>query len=98
MPGPISQSMPEPDFRIDWVREMKRKDKKYFVLKAEDFLMSLTKNQALAFNSYLRRHERYRLKHGKKEYNDYWVINRDDEGAETVRGIIENNIGRPLKD
>lgn len=97
MPGPVSQSMPERDFRHDWIREMKNKDKKYFVLKAEDFLMCLTKKQALDFNNYLRRHERYRIKNGKKEYNDYWVINRDENGAEAVRDIIESNLGRKLK-
>lgn len=94
MPGPISQSHnPFSDsLRKSWKEELKAGKTKFFVLKAEDFLNSISEEDCKLFNYLLQKHERYRVQKGKSCFNRYWIVNRDEPWAYLVKKIIEENI------
>lgn len=62
----------------NWLEKLKKDGFKYFVLKAEDFLTSLTEDEIIQFNNFLNNHQNYRIKLGKTPFNNYYVVNRDD--------------------
>lgn len=90
MPGPVSDSMPT--YRAvdanDWRHKLRAQGFKYFVLKAEDFLAALDADQVDEFNMMLQIHEAYRVHRGKPRANAYWVVNRDEPYADTVKALI----------
>lgn len=71
-----------------WLQDFKEKKLKYFVLKAEDFLNALNDEEIDIFNRMLKKHEMWRVKKGKTEYNQYWVVNRDEPYADQVKKLI----------
>lgn len=66
------------NIKEDWIKELREADIKYFVLKVEDFLNSLTEEECLEFDEFLVKHEEYRSNNGKSPFNEYYVVNRDD--------------------
>ncbi len=74
-----------------WLEDLKKEFFKYFVLKAEDFLPSLNRFQLEEFNLMIKQYEEYRKSKGKKEHNQYWIINRDEPYADQVKKIILDN-------
>ena len=68
----------------EWLSAMKKKDFKYFVLKAEDFLKCLDEDEVIQFNNFLEKHENFREARRKPRANNYFVVNRDDTPIKTV--------------
>lgn len=62
----------------EWLEQFESKELKFFVLKAEDFLEVLSKEEIKLFNLWLERHEQYRISKGKKPFNTYYIVNKDD--------------------
>ena len=62
----------------DWIKQLKEDKLKYFVLKCDEFLASLTEEDIYVFNNFLNIYENYRIKKGKDPFNLYYVVNRDD--------------------
>lgn len=62
----------------EWLKQFENEELKFFVLKAEDFLEVLSEEEIKLFNSWLERHEQYRINKGKEPFNEYYVVNRDD--------------------
>ena len=94
MPGPVSQSNPGPPdltMREAWQKEIDAKGLKYFVIKIEDLFDALDDEEIECFNYFLRRNEQRRVFKGKKPFNEYWVVNRDEGYAGQVKRIIEKN-------
>lgn len=94
-PGPVSDSMPTPRdvTKRQWLKEMKVKKFKYFILKAEDFLQALDADEIEHFNYFMQQHEKWRVEHGKTPSNDYWVVNRDEPYADQVCALIFPSTG-----
>lgn len=63
-----------------WLTELKNKGYRYFVLKSEEFLLSLQETGKLdLFNSMLEDFTEYRKKNfNKSNDNEYFVLNRDE--------------------
>lgn len=62
----------------EWLKQFENEEIKFFVLKVEDFLEILSEEEVKLFNSWLERHEQYRINKGKKPFNEYYVVNKDD--------------------
>ena len=78
------------NLKEDWIYQMKSRGFKYFVLKAEDFLESLTESEILEFNDFLITYNEYRK---PKPINTYFIIDRDDytfENTEEFLKAIDN--------
>lgn len=100
MPGEVSRSNPGPkdvkDIRLSWRLHLQKNKIKYFVIKADEFLQALSPSEAKKFNILLRRYERWREGQGKTASNSYYIVNRDEPYAETVKDLIEANEGIKL--
>ena len=96
MKMPMPPPNPSLDIREDWRRHLKTRRMKYFVIKAEEFLEALSAEEARKFNILLRKYERYREESGKCAYNNYYVVNRDENYANVVKDLIEANEGIQL--
>lgn len=102
MPGPVSDSYKgppsaSPDFRQNWIEQMRREGFKFFVLKAEDVLNGMDLEELLDFNDILQRYNDRRADVGKS-VNSYFVVNRDEPYADEVRRLIEKHEGVQLVD
>ena len=86
------------DFKEEWLEHLKEQGFKFFVLKAADFLSALTLDEVEQFNAMLKKCETYRESIGKKSFNNYWVVNRDEAYATEVKKLIEKNHNIVLKE
>jgi len=80
----------------EWLKRLKEDNIKFFVLKIEDFIDALSWKDIELFDSFLAKHEEYRISLGKNPNNKYWVVNRDEPYADEVKKIIEDNEGVAL--
>ena len=93
MPGPVSQSNNTRTItKEQWLNHLRENNLKFFVLKAEDFLLSLSDDDVELFNMFLYKHEEYREKLGKTRYNNYWIINRDEDWSDEIKSVMNKHI------
>ncbi len=74
-------------YRERWKRQMRGLECKYFVLKADEFLDTLSPEQLASFNEMLIAYNSARSERGKP-VNKYYVVNRDEPYADQVRALI----------
>lgn len=64
---------------------------KFVVAKVEDIEKHLSKERQHQLGDLLREVARGRIVEGKKAFNDYWVVNKDEPYSDEVRKLILNH-------
>lgn len=102
MPGPVSESYKGPrdpsycEQRDDWRGQLTDAGSHYFVLDIADVFGALAPKEAMGLSRLLHKYNQYRRAKGKLE-RKYWVARRDWKCGDSVRALIEQELGIKLK-
>lgn len=70
---------------FDYAKENKYK---FWVLKMDTFVQSLTDEELIDFAQMLKKHADYRESIGKSRNNLYWIVNRDDTPIDNINDFL----------
>lgn len=77
------------DLQKDVLAYAKESKYKFWVLKIETFIQSLTDEEIVAFGQMLDKHGDYRVSIGKTRDNEYWIVNKDDTPIDNIVDFLK---------
>lgn len=94
MPGPTSQSMPDPPtLKESWRKDLAAAGHRYLVLKVADVFAACDEEDVEDLDAILKQVERHRVSEGRPPERAYWVFARHWPRAAEVRRFIERVLG-----